>query len=372
MNGVSESLPAYLQAVEDRIRVLLAAAPLHPRQKAVLAPLACDDGWRTAPLRHALAPFYFLIRAHGSQVDAAALRMGTGLLLTQRCMCLIDDVEDDELAGSAADVGSVLAINAGLTLFLLGVDELLAAQDEIGHEARAARLWRSFYVHALRLSRAQHDDISGRGRLRSAADAAHLAAEKSAFCCVLAECAGVHASPRRLAGSDLGPHRRLGDALAGMQQIVDDVSDLFGPEKSADVRTRTCNVPLAALLEVLPDDDRARWSELLRDPTALDQRALGQALYDSGAMTKIATMLEAERERIHRAVVEIASDATYAAILLAWVDDLAALVYCPTATFDSPDIERVEPQGLAGPDLELFERLRLARAATNRKIAAGA
>ncbi|HET6582393.1 MAG TPA: hypothetical protein VFG69_03075, partial [Nannocystaceae bacterium] len=145
---IHESLPSYLEAVEERVRILVGTSALHPRQRALLARIVYDDGWRTLPLRHALAPFYFLVRAHGSSIGTAALHLGAGLLLAQRCMCLIDDVQDDELAGAAADAGSVLAINGGLTLFLLGVDELLAADLGPG-------VWRSFHAHALRLSRAQ-------------------------------------------------------------------------------------------------------------------------------------------------------------------------------------------------------------------------
>ncbi|HET6585119.1 MAG TPA: hypothetical protein VFG69_16795, partial [Nannocystaceae bacterium] len=202
--------------------------------------------------------------------------------------------------------------------------------------------------------------------------AVHLATEKSAFVCVLAECAALHARPDGAAGDPLGPHRRLGDALACMQQIVDDVSDLFAPQTSADIRTRTCNVPLAALLEALPDATRDEWAARLSEPASVDQRALGQTLYQCGAMAHLAERIEAQREIIHRAVAELARDPIYAAILLAWVDDLAALIYYPSESFGAPDIEDVQPRGLAGADLELFERLRLARAATRRKAAAGA
>jgi geranylgeranyl pyrophosphate synthase len=368
MSMRGSDLSSYVAGVDANTRAIIEAAPLHPQQLRLLLTAACGPSAATNPLRHALSPFYLMLRAFGGRPDEAATRLGTSLLLSQRCMCLIDDVEDDELAPELAAGGITLAINAGLALFLLAVDELRAAEASLPRDAGPIPAWESLRTHTLRLCRAQHVDIAGRNRPRTPADAVALANEKSAFACVLSETAAL-CSARRRTGSD-SAYTRIGDSLACMQQMVDDVSDLFGAAPSADLRTGTWTAAVAFLYESMSLEERREWAEGPTDGSPEGQLALMRRVYEAGAMQQIAEVLDHHRERFQVELRGVAVDPAYAAMLTAWVDDLLAIVYCPGPAERSIDILAVEPAGIDPGDLELYRRLRAARAHTLSSVAA--
>ena len=93
MSMRGSDLSSYVAGVDANTRAIIEAAPLHPQQLRLLLAAACGPSAATNPLRHALSPFYLMLRAFGGRPDEAATRLGTSLVLSQRCMCLIDDVE---------------------------------------------------------------------------------------------------------------------------------------------------------------------------------------------------------------------------------------------------------------------------------------
>src|SRR5262245_29635572 len=116
-------LTSYLDAVNAFINHTVRQAGLPPEQEELLLPShRTRRPGSTKDLAHPLAPFYFAIRAHGVPVGVDAEAIGAGFLLFQRALSLIDDVQDDELTGSYADLGGAVAINNGLTLFFLALD----------------------------------------------------------------------------------------------------------------------------------------------------------------------------------------------------------------------------------------------------------
>lgn len=355
-------LSSFAALVDANARATIEAAPLHPQQLRLLLAAVCGADTPTNPLRHALAPFYLLIRAFGGSPDEAAVRLGTSLLLAQRCMCLIDDVEDDELPPELAAGGTAIAINAGLALFLFAVDELRAAEASLPRDEARTSPWQSLRTHTFRLCRAQHVDIAGRNRPRTPADAVALATEKSAFACVLSETAGLWGERRSAASG--AAYTRIGNALACIQQMVDDVSDLFGAAPSADLRTGTWTAPLAFLYESMSDDERKLWSDGAGDRSAQGELALMRRVYEAGAMQRIAEVLEHQRQQLHEELLRVAVVPSYAAMFTAWLDDLLAIVYHPDAAEHAIDILAVDPSGMEPGDLELYVRLRAARART--------
>lgn len=362
-------LASYVERVDASARTRIEAAPLHPDQLRLLIAAACGSDASANPLRHPLAPMYMLLRAFGGQPDEAAVRVGTALLLVQRCMCLVDDLEDDELPPELAAGGTIIAVNAGLALYLFAVDELRAAERLLGIASDEASPWSSLRSHALRLCRAQHLDIAGRDRARTPAEAMALATEKSAFSCMLVEIAAICA--RRRERKTLDMCRRIGDGIAGIHQTIDDVSDLFAGAPSADLRTGTCTAPLAFLLEAMSSDERERWLARPREQAGEQQQVLTRTLYERGAMQRVAEELDELRSRVLAELDAAEPVAAYAALFVAWLDDLLAIVYRPMLAPPALDILSVDAGTIDAGDLPVYERLRAARGRTVARLAGG-
>jgi geranylgeranyl pyrophosphate synthase len=307
-------------------------------------------------LAHTLAPFYFAVRAHGIPVGVDAEAIGAGLLLFNHALCLIDDVQDDELTEPYTAMGGAIAINCGLTLFFLALDTLWAAERK-GLTAGAWDLRSPLRHTTLRLSRGQHRDLTGRGQLKAPATALAIAAEKAAQGILLMEYVATYAAASARRRVDLEPYRVIGDAFAQMQQIVNDVADLFGTSDSQDLYTGTWNVPLTMLLATLPEAARTPWAARLR---AADRHEVCRLLYDTKAMAHVAAVTETARRRIHQTFARLPCGGPYLAMLLAWLDDLAALLYKPRVLPFSVDIETMDSADLHPADAVLFEQLRAA------------
>jgi hypothetical protein len=117
-------------------------------------------------------------------------------------------------------------------------------------------------------------------------------------------------------------------------------------------------------------EERREWAEGPTDGSPEGQLALMRRVYEAGAMQQIAEVLDHHRERFQVELRGVAVDPAYAAMLTAWVDDLLAIVYCPGPAERSIDILAVEPAGIDPGDLELYRRLRAARAHTLSSVAA--
>jgi geranylgeranyl pyrophosphate synthase len=360
MNSLSTHthLMSYLEAVDSFVDRTIQQTQLPPEQVELLLPRKkTKQSGATRVLAHPLAPFYFAVRAHGVPLGVDAEAIGAGFLLFHHALCLIDDIQDDELTGSYADMSGAVAVNSGLTLFFLALDTLWAAERQTP-TASAWNLHSSLRFNALRLSRGQHRDLTGRGQLRTPATTLEIATEKSAICALLMEYAAIYAAvtPSRLS-IGLEPYRVIGDALAQIQQIIDDVAELFDLSESQDLRTGTWNVPLTIFLDTVPLEDRAQWATRLRET---DQHDVCRLLYDTKAMHRVAATIEAARICIHQTFAELPCGGPYLAMLLAWLDDLVAIIYTPRVLHLCVDIDTVDNTGLHPADRTLFEQLRAA------------
>jgi hypothetical protein len=136
------------------------------------------------------------------------------------------------------------------------------------------------------------------------------------------ELAGVNTT--RAAGPETGGlelYRVIGDAWGQIQQTVNDIVAVFGRGKSDDPRTAT--IPAAALLEVTP-------TASCRGAAGPDGReAFQRALFESGALQRVADVTEQARQRLHAALGQLPGHGPYAAMFGVWIDDLVTLFYRP-------------------------------------------
>ncbi|MDD5035336.1 MAG: polyprenyl synthetase family protein [Methylococcaceae bacterium] len=359
----NDNLVLYLDAVNAFIESTIRQAGLLKEQVELLCPKPRQKQSATRKiLAHPLAPFYFVVRAHGVPVTGDAEAIGAGFLMFHHALALIDDVQDDELTGPYAALGGGVAINCGLTLFFLALDILWAAERE-GRANLGWDLHSALHLHAIRLSRGQHRDLTGRGSFRSPAEAIEIATEKSAISTLLMEYAAACAAPSGLRTAR-EPYRVIGNALTKIKQITDDVADLFGKSHSQDLRTGTQSVPLTLLLHTVPEDARAQWAARLCET---DQRELCRLLYEMDVMQELAAITEAARIRIHQTFAELPCEGPYLAMFLAWLDDLTCIFYQPDVLNVSNDMDEVDTSSLHPEDAILFEQLRAAQHAAQQK-----
>ena len=355
-SNIHPELPRFIEAVELRARQTIAEAELPAQQRRLLM-----RGFHPpAPervLAHQMAPFYFLIRAHGRPADALAEELGAAFMLVQRGVSMIDKVEDDDLdehvdqGESWAALGPAVALNAAITTLVLGIDALWALESQCPGLAQLRQRTRH---HLLRMSGGQHRELIARRELLDLDARLAIAADKATEFSLLLELAGARVDAELLPAC-----RSIGRELAVIVQIVNDLADLLGPGPSDDLRTGTWNIPLTALLCDLELDERQRWLERL---DANQGEAVVRALYERGLMQALAERIEAGRASIHQSVAALPCSGPYQALFLAWVDDLAATLYQPPRPATTSDDQRAAIAAMTPVDRAIYDRLVRARA----------
>lgn len=350
-------LPSFVAAVEARARQTIAEAELPAQQRALLM-----RSFRTPKpgrlLAHQMAPFYFLIRAHGRSADALVEEAGAAFMLVQRGVSMIDKVEDDDLDEHAdegeswAALGHAVALNAGITTLVLGIDALWALE---GQSPGFAALRERTRHHLLRMSGGQHRELAARRKLLELDARLAIAADKASEFSLLIELAGACVD-----ADDLPTYRAIGRELAVLIQIVNDLADLLGPKPSDDLRTGTWNIPVTALLFDLELEESERWLARLEAGEVQGDEVV-RALYERGLMQELAERVEAGRGSIHSMVESLACTGPYREMFLAWVDDLAAALYPPPRTNVASAGELAAIEALAPVDRQIHDRLVCAR-----------
>ncbi len=358
-------LTSFVTAVDARAREVVRAAELHDDQTIQLLAEFPDDPTRRV-LSRQMAPFYLFVRAHGGRVDAHTVDIGAAFALVQRAVSLVDQVEDDDLMGNAAQLGAIVTVNSGIAMFLLGIDVLWALEQTGVGGTR--RLRAGLHHHAMRMARGQHREIVARHCLLPLDERIEIAGEKGSEFGLLLEYAAIAASATRDRDAmDPANYRAIGQDLALMVQVVNDVADVLGDRESDDLRTGTWNIPLTAMLETMAIEERADWIERVRLGRLPDRPTLANHLYGSGAMLTAARLVEDARVRFHRAMAASVGDGPFTSMLLAWVDDLARVLYRPRALDLAREIGDMDPSVLSLGDRNLFDALRDARAEATTK-----
>lgn len=327
----------FLAAVTARSLAAIEQAKLVPGQRELLArtvlryePLT----WQN-PLGNPLALIYLVAEAWRRPIDERALDLACFANLYLLAADLIDDVQDEELARTPhAEAGPAIAVNSGLALLFLALQCLRrSAPDGWGLGARLAL----FNRISLRAVAGQHQDLLGDRAASTPEEVLAMHEAKTSSLALIAECGAL------AAGVD-GPirtrYRRVGEAMARLVQVVDDLRDLFGKPFSPDLALGRPSYPVACFLEGADEAAAARWREVVAraDPVAV--RAL---LYDSGAVRRAAVTLERLRREIHREIAGTGCHGAAHRTLLDTVDLLASSVYQPAPLPES--VALYQPEG---------------------------
>lgn len=356
MRGVSQrpiecasdsGLPAYLEAVERRVVELVYDASFPDDfTKLLLA-----GSWmrrKRGPLGHPLAPFYFTLRSGGALAGDVAKGVGASFLLMFRSLRVLDDVQDGELTGALHRAGEAVAINCGVALFYFGLDTFWSVANEVGG-MRGKSLRSILGVHMTRSAVGQYRDLTGRGQRVTPAQALATGVEKSAVFSLLFELAGLCTLSDD--GAQLPTeYRVIGDSMAEIQQLVNDVDDLSLGE-STDLQTGAWNVPLAILLEGVPENERTARAAGLRGIDAARRREI---LYESGATERVAELVEAARLRVHAAFAALGRRGPYLALMLGWLDSFVAQYYFPPSLSVAVNIDATDSAELPTEDAALL------------------
>lgn len=322
---MSSSVAAFLSAVRERARAAALDPRFHPTQQdLLLRTLAQYDGpAEKNPLGSPLAVPYLVARAWGRAVDDSVIERCAAASLYLLALDLIDDVQDDDLAGKPHEAaGPAIAVNTGVTLLFLAFDRLRRAFPGEGGLGDHLELLNRVSLTA---AAGQHRDLIGAAGASTPDEVLAMQEAKTSSLVLLAELGALVAGvPEDLRAR----YRAVGAELARLVQIVDDLRDIYGKRRSPDLAAGRVTYPVACFFERATPDERARF-ERLRSELPASLPALRRALYDAGAVARSAQALEAARARIHAEIAATGNRSAYHRTLLEVVDGLVSRVYLP-------------------------------------------
>ena len=276
---------------------------------------------RVNPYGDPLALVYFIARAWGRDIDGECVELGSFAWQYLLAADLIDDVQDDDLAGKPfADAGPALAINGGLALLFLALHHLRLS----GGGADLSGRLELFNRVSLAAVAGQHRDLVGAKAVRTPAEVLAMHEAKTSSLVLLVECGALLA---RVDDQKRGAYRALGARLACLVQILDDLRDLFGKNHSADLAAGRMTYPLACFFELADESSLAYFRAIKR--TGAPEGELRRLLYESGAVRRAAAKLEELREEIHRTIGGMGQPAAAHRTILDIIDGLVGAVYRP-------------------------------------------
>lgn len=324
------SLRVFLSKVRERM-LRSAQNPRFPEHQVSLlvrtiemyTGAARGDDWG-----HPLGLFHGCYRLFSPEIDEK------GLLVAESCsffilsLDLFDDVQDEDLEGKHyASEGPAIATNSALALLFLAQDALRQAAELEPLETRRMACLRAMHRISLIAIGAQHQDLTSSSAHPTPAQVLEMHAGKTSAVQLVAECAAL------AAGADLKSAEQIGEfgrQLAMLTQVVDDVRDVFGKERSPDLLTNKATYLRACFDERASTAERAEYErhrKNLDNPGSLE--AIRSMCVDSGALDACAQATEAARERIHEILTTISGSLGHKRILLSIVDSLANLLYSP-------------------------------------------
>jgi geranylgeranyl pyrophosphate synthase len=326
MSNAAVSLVSFVKSVNARAMALTSDERFPEDQRALLRETLqrltshCEPSDPAQPL----SLLYFVFRATGRSPDEQAEHVAAFCLLYLASLDLFDDMQDDDLAGTphAAD-GPAVAVNSAIALMFLSLDELRRA---IGLEVEPSvreRYFSTFTRIALVTVGAQHADLVGQEQGSTRADVLRMHRGKTASTALLLECGALLG---RGDASTCAVYGEIGQKLASLIQIVDDVRDIYGKDISPDLAARKATYPLASFREIAPPDALAQLDELLSE-TLVPLERIRELLHESGAIDLCAKDLEEIRVDIHRSIASLANPCAEHRVLLSVVDTVASTVY---------------------------------------------
>jgi geranylgeranyl pyrophosphate synthase len=277
-----------------------------------------------SPLANPVILFWLVVRAWRRPVNDAALAVAAFCEFYVLSLSLFDDIQDEELAGTAfAATGPAIAINSALLFLCIGLGELRVAMELEPDPRRKLEYLRVFNETSLRAGSGQYLDLLGGEASRAATDVMSMELTKTSSTRLLCELAAL------FAGCDpetVERYRHVGEQIALLAQIVGDVSDLFSGQVSRDLSMRKVTYPIACFLELAGAPGESEIAAL-RDAMPSSLPALRARLYESGTIKKVAGALETVRAALH---AEVAATRNYSAAhrtLLFGLDALCRKIY---------------------------------------------
>jgi geranylgeranyl pyrophosphate synthase len=338
---IAPLLHHYLEQVDHYADDLIRAPELHPSQQDLLRRVVRSQPARAAdPWANPVALPYLIARAWGRDPDEQTVHIGAFCLLYALSADLFDDVQDHDLAGKPHEgVGVPRAVNDALTLLFLALKALHRAIELEPNVARRLEYSRVLDRATLLASGAQHCDLAGVHRGGTRADVLAMQQAKTSSAGLFTELGAL------LGGCDAPDrvrYRRMGECLALIVQICDDLRDVYGKAVSPDLANATSTYPLACLRERASVADQRRFEELRQDlPRSLPE--IRQLFYDAGVVQDSAQAMEQFREEIHELVMATGNHSGYHRVLLEVIDGLASAVFVPPRLEISASV--VAPEG---------------------------
>jgi geranylgeranyl pyrophosphate synthase len=321
---MTEVLSSSCAAVAEAIRSL----DCHPSQRALLEAsterlvAAC----LRSPLSNPLSLAASIAAAWNREWDQQASEIGAFCLLYVGSLDLFDDVQDDDLGGTPyQDVGAPIAINSALTLLFLALDALRRAIELEPEPSVQAEYLALFNRVSLAAATGQHVDLLGEAGVVSPDDVLAMQQAKTSSVALVAECGALLA---RCGAENRKRYRVVGESLAQLVQIVDDLRDIFGKDVSPDLATAKITYPIACFRVRGSHEKLERFDALVAAlPDSLPR--IRDLMYEVGVVEDCAVMLERLRRDIHHAVVATSNTSAHHRLLLSVVDGLVSTVYDP-------------------------------------------
>jgi geranylgeranyl pyrophosphate synthase len=323
-----DGIQGFLRRVEQRVDQAIAEGHFEKSQADLLLKTAGQyrPKTRSNPFANPLGVFYLIAKAHRGAIDEQGVELASFCEFYLLAIDLLDDVQDDDLAGKPhAEAGPARALNDAMTLLFLGLaclERCMALESD--PDRRLTYLQRVNRV-ALATGRGQHKDLLGLQGAQSPESVLAMQREKTASVTLVCECAALYAGT---SAESQARYRAMGENLALLVQVLDDVRDMYGKRRSPDLESGKATYPLACFLESADDGDKARFAELQGAlPDSLP--ALRRFFYENGTLRRVAETMESLRRAVHREIAAMGTEAPTLRLLLFVADHLVEALYTP-------------------------------------------
>lgn len=322
------NLETFIARVDARIEAAVLRVEFEPDQRELLR--ATVTRYRAIsrgcpifdPLSRGI--LHSILQAWGRRIDEQVEQLATFCSLYLLSADLIDDVQDADLANKPhEEVGPAVAVNDGVTLLFLALEALQRVIELETNESRRLDFLRVFNRASLAAVAGQHRDLTADQRSVSPEQALAVNQAKTSSLAMITECAAMLA---RLDDDKCTRYRRIGECLASLIQIRDDLRDVYGTSSSPDLLLGRATYPVACFTRRAEPEDQVRLRALIEKLPA-SMPAIRALLHEHGAIDDCAEAMEGFREEIHEHIASMQNGHAANRSFLWIVDGLAESVY---------------------------------------------
>jgi geranylgeranyl pyrophosphate synthase len=320
------NLNTFLDRIYDRAEAALNHPQFDPSQRTLLIETLImfrSNNIRN-PIGDLLSIFYRIVKAWDRPIDEQSEHLAVYCLLYIVSADLIDDVQDEDLAGKPhAAAGPAIAINSGLTLLFVGLDYLRQAISLESDPARRLQYLEIFNHYSVLAVSGQHKDLMGAAGAQTCTDVLAMQQAKTSSIAMVIECAALCAQ----CNPDITQlYRSVGNQLVQLMQIIGDIYDIFGKQVSPDLATQKMTYPIACFLEIATPEERLQF-DLLRNTLPNSLSAIRRLFYDCGEIAQVAETIETLRVGIHTDLAATGNASAAHQTWLYFIDNLASGLY---------------------------------------------